>query len=47
MDIADGAIHWNVMFIRLVHDWEMKEVSRFFELLYYQQVGHGGVDKIC
>jgi hypothetical protein len=47
MDIANGAIHWNVMFIRHVHDWEMEEVTRFFELLYSQYVRHGGVDKIC
>ena len=46
MAIVDGAIHWNVMFIRQVHDWELKEVSRFFELLYSQQIRHGGVDKI-
>ena len=25
----------------------MEEVSRFFELLYSQQIRHGGVDKIC
>ena len=47
MAIVDGAIHWNVMFIRQVHDWELVEVSRFFELLYSQQIRHGGVDKIC
>jgi hypothetical protein len=23
MAIVDGAIHWNVMFIRQVHDWEL------------------------
>jgi hypothetical protein len=30
-----------------VHDWELEEVSRFFELLYSQQIRHGGEDKIC
>jgi hypothetical protein len=25
----------------------MEDVSRFFELLYSQQIRHGGVDKIC
>ena len=34
MDIAHGVMHWNIMFIRHVHDWEMKAASRFFELLY-------------
>jgi hypothetical protein len=46
MDIANGVIHWVVMFIRPVHDWEMEDVSQFFELLYSQQIRHGGVDKI-
>jgi hypothetical protein len=27
MDTTNGAIHWNVMFIRPGHDWEMEEVS--------------------
>ena len=47
MDIVNGAIHWNVMFIRPVHDWELEEVLRFFELLYSQQIRYGGVDRIC
>ena len=47
VDITHGVIHWNAMFTRLVHDWEMKVVSQFFELLYSQQIRQGGVDKIC
>jgi hypothetical protein len=47
MDIAYGIIHWNVTFSQLVHDWKMKVVSQFFELLYFQQIRQGGVDKIC
>jgi hypothetical protein len=47
MDIAHGVIHWNIMLIRPIHDWEMEVVSRFFELLYSQHIRHGGVDKIC
>ena len=47
MDIAHGVIHWNVMFIRPVHDWEIEAVLQFFELLYSQQIKHRGVNKIC
>jgi hypothetical protein len=47
MDTLNGVIHWNIMFIRLVHDWELDEVLQFFEFLYSQQVRHGGVNKIC
>jgi hypothetical protein len=45
--IVNGVTQWNVLFIRPVHDWELEEVSRFFELLYSQQIRHGGEDKIC
>jgi hypothetical protein len=47
MAIVNGVTQWNVLFIQLVHDWELEEVSRFFELLYAQQIRHGGEDKIC
>jgi hypothetical protein len=47
MAIVNGAIQWNVLFIRPVHDWELEEVLRFFELLYSQQLRQGGEDKIC
>ena len=47
MAIVNGAIHWNVLLIRLVHDRELEEVSRFFELLYSQQIRHGEMDYIC
>jgi hypothetical protein len=47
MDIAHGIIHWNAMFSRPIHDWDMEAVSQFFELLYSQHIRQGGVDKIC
>jgi hypothetical protein len=47
MVIVNGAIHWNVLFFCLVHDWELEEVSQFFELLYSQHIRHGGEDKMC
>jgi hypothetical protein len=31
----------------MIGNWELEEVSRFFELLYSQQIRHGKVDKIC
>jgi hypothetical protein len=30
MDTINDAIHWNVMFIRPIHDWEPEEVLHFF-----------------
>ena len=47
MDIAHDVIHWNVIFSRPVHNWEMEVVSQYFELLYSQHIRQGGVDKIC
>jgi hypothetical protein len=47
LDKYNGDIHWNVLFLRPVHDWELKEVSRFFEVLYAHQIRHGGEDKMC
>jgi hypothetical protein len=47
MGIVNGYIHWNVLFLRPVHDWELEEVSRFFEVLYAHQIKHGGEDKMC
>jgi hypothetical protein len=46
MQFHDGTIHWNILFTRSVHDWEVEVVSKFFEL-YSQRVKHGGEDTIC
>jgi len=45
MQFHNGNIHWNIIFTRPVHDWEVEVVSRFFEL--YSRVRHGGDDAIC
>jgi hypothetical protein len=47
MEIPNGLIHWNVLFIRPMHDWEIDVVLRFFEFLYSQKTRYGGEDKIC
>lgn len=46
MQFHNGTIHWNILFTRSVHDWEVEVVSKFFEL-YSQRVKHGGDDTIC
>jgi hypothetical protein len=46
MQFHNGTIHWNILFTRSVHDWEVEVVSKFFEL-YSQRVKHGGEDTIC
>jgi hypothetical protein len=47
MHIQNVHIHWNILFTRDVHDWEVEVVSRFFELLYCQKIRYGGKDTIC
>ena len=47
MQINNGIIHWNILLTRPMQDWEVDEVARFFELLYYQKVRYGDEDKIC
>ena len=42
MQFHNGNIHWNIFFTKLVHDWEVKVVSAFFELLYSQRVRQRG-----
>ena len=34
MEAPNDLLHWNVMFIWPVHDWEIDVVSSFFEVLY-------------
>jgi len=34
LSVQDGAAHWNVVFMRLVQDWEVEMVLSFYERLY-------------
>ena len=47
MDTLNELLHWNVLFIRPVHDWELDVVLRFFAMPYSQKIRYGGEDKIC
>jgi hypothetical protein len=47
MQLQNRNIHWNIIFARPVHDWEVQVVFGFFEVLYSQRVIHGGEDTIC
>jgi hypothetical protein len=43
MQIRNENIYWNIIFTRLVYNWEVEVVFGFFEL-YSQRVRHGGKD---
>jgi hypothetical protein len=46
LQFHNGNIHWNIVFTRLVHDWEGEVIFVFFEL-YSQRVRQGSEDTIC
>uniref|UniRef100_A0A2N9HVB8 N-acyl-aliphatic-L-amino acid amidohydrolase n=1 Tax=Fagus sylvatica TaxID=28930 RepID=A0A2N9HVB8_FAGSY len=44
----DGtSFHWNVSFIRLVHDWELESVADFMDVLYSVIPTQEAIDTIC
>ncbi len=45
--VQNGVVHWEMDFIRLPQDWEMKSVSKFLDLLYSAPSMGQGEDKIC
>lgn len=45
LQFRDENIHWNVIVIRPVQDWEVDVVFLFFEM-YYFRVKQGDVDRI-
>lgn len=46
MEILNGIIYWNVMFIRPIYDWQIDVVSRFLNCCI-PKVRYGGENKIC
>ena len=43
----NASIHWELNFIRSVHDWELESISAFLDLLYSVSVREHGEDKLC
>jgi hypothetical protein len=44
--MLDGVAQWNVIFMRLAHDWEVEMVLSFYERLYSHRIRHGADGKI-
>ena len=44
MDYSSGTLQWNIIFVRLIHDWEV--LASFYSLLYSLRVRRGGEDKL-
>jgi hypothetical protein len=45
--IHNDVVHWELDFIRLIHDWELESVSNFLDLLYSVSTKGQGVDQMC
>jgi hypothetical protein len=37
----NGVVHWDLNFIRLVHDWRVDIVSSLVNILYFVKLGRG------
>jgi hypothetical protein len=46
LSMVDGVAHWNVVFTRYAHGWEVEMVLSFYEQLYYTPIQHGEVDRL-
>jgi hypothetical protein len=43
---SNDAIQWNVVFTRLIHDWEVESLSSFYRCLYSYKLRGVGDDKL-
>ena len=47
MKFSNGALHWDLHFIKPVQDWELELLSNFMEMVYSIPLNGAGYDKIC
>ena len=46
-EMREGEGFWSPTFIRALNDWEIEEMTRFFQILHEQQFRSMGVDKLA
>lgn len=43
--VSNDTVPWDINFTTLLHDWEVKYVSSFFNVLYSTRMGQEGDDR--
>jgi hypothetical protein len=46
VELSNGAAQWNIVFSRLVHDWEVEVLTSFYSWLYSYKFRGIGEDKL-
>jgi hypothetical protein len=46
MEHSNGSIQWNIVFTRLLHDWEVETLVSFYNCLYSRKLRGVGEDKL-
>ena len=46
VECSNGAVQWNIVFTRLIHDWEVEVLASFYSCLYSYKVRGVGEDKL-
>jgi hypothetical protein len=46
MERSNGTIQWNIVFTRLIHDWEVEILASFYNCLYSYKLRGVGEDKL-
>uniref|UniRef100_A0A2N9IJT9 Protein-lysine N-methyltransferase FSB_LOCUS52282 n=1 Tax=Fagus sylvatica TaxID=28930 RepID=A0A2N9IJT9_FAGSY len=47
MSTSNGALHWDINFLRNIQDWELEPLCSFMDVIYSLQIDGSGVDKLC
>ncbi len=44
LTLTGTSFHWDILFIRLIQDWELESIALFMDLIYSGVVSHGEAD---